>query len=231
MVHLPLLVGKLARAEARRFVHHQRGHHLRVARFRVAVEEEGDEGSLQSCSLSLIDGESGSRELHAQLEIDNAVFARQFPVWKRPFGQCLGQRRDFDHFVLFGAPARRYDFGRYVGQGNDERVHAVGGLAELLFECFRLLLQERYSSLGRVGLFASSRGKELSYLFGEGVLFGKAAVQPLLERTAQVVLRYDFFNHRGRIDSLDGEALHGALPLFPDLFQSKHTQSVLIGQN
>ena len=143
----------------------------------------------------------------------------------------LGQRRDFDHFVLLGAPACRYDFGRYVGQGNDERVHAVGGLAELLFECFRLLLQERYPSLGRVGLFASSRGKELSYLFGEGVLFGKAAVQPLLERTAQVVLRYDFFNHRGRIDSLDGEALHGALPLFPDLFQSKHTQSVLIGQN
>ena len=72
--------------------------------------------------------------------------------------------------------------------------------------CSSSVFDSSFKSVTRpLAASASSRrpaAKSFSYLFGEGVLFGKAAVQPLLERTAQVVLRYDFFNHRGRIDSL-----------------------------
>ncbi len=226
MVHLSLLVGQLARAETRRFVHHQRRHHLGVPRFRVAVEKEGDERALQSRPLSFVDGKTGAGELHAQFEVDDAVFPGQLPVGECLLWQRMRQRSAFHHLVLFGASALGHDFGRYVRQGDEECVHAVGGLPELLFELFRLLLQEGDPSFGRFGLFAAPCGEEFPDLLGERVLFGQAAVHLLLERTAQVVFRYDLLYYRGRIDSLDGQARHGALPLFPDLFQSKHTLSV-----
>ena len=85
VVHLPFLVGQLARAEARGFVDHDRRFHFEVAGPGVAVEEIVDQRTLQTGSLAFVDGESCARELDAQVEVDDVVFARQFPVGQRVF--------------------------------------------------------------------------------------------------------------------------------------------------
>ena len=59
-IHLALLVGQLAGAEARGFVDHQRRLYLHKARVGGLVEEEVDEGTLQTGTLAFVEGEAGA---------------------------------------------------------------------------------------------------------------------------------------------------------------------------
>ena len=119
VVHLAFLVGELAGSEARGFVDHQRGHDFGISRRRVAVEKERDQRALQGRSLSLVHGEARSGQLHAQLEIDDVVFAGQLPVRERVGGQ-LGRRSSRPHDdVVGGGQAVRHVLVRKVGQLDD----------------------------------------------------------------------------------------------------------------
>ena len=65
VVHLTLLVGQLSRAVSAGSIHYRRRHDLRITGFGGFGEEEVDECALQSCSLTDIDGETGTRDLDA----------------------------------------------------------------------------------------------------------------------------------------------------------------------
>ena len=80
-------VGELSRAEARSLVDQNRRFDLEVPGPRVAVEEEVDERTLQTSPFALVHGESRSRELDAQVEVDQVVLAGKLPVGQRVFGQ------------------------------------------------------------------------------------------------------------------------------------------------
>ncbi len=85
VVHLTLLVGQLTRAVTRSGVHHRRRHDLRIAGLVGLSQEEIDQRTLQTSTLSDIDRETGARDLDAQVEIDEVVLLSQFPVR----GECL----------------------------------------------------------------------------------------------------------------------------------------------
>ena len=69
-VHLGFLIGELARAVCRGFVHYVRRFDFNIACFRGFVEEELYEGALEFCALAYIDGESGACDFHAEVEVD-----------------------------------------------------------------------------------------------------------------------------------------------------------------
>ena len=80
MVHLPLLVRKLAGAESGCLVDHHRRFNLKVTCLGVDVKEEVDEGSLKPCSLSFVNRESCPGKLYSEVEVDNVEFLCKFPV-------------------------------------------------------------------------------------------------------------------------------------------------------
>ena len=80
VVHLAFLVRQLASAIARCGVDHRRRHNLCVAALRGLGQEEVDECALQLCTFTYINRETSSRNLHAQVEVDEVVLLSQFPA-------------------------------------------------------------------------------------------------------------------------------------------------------
>ena len=74
MVHLSFLVRELTGTIARIFIDHMRYLKLLVTCGGILVQEVGDQGSLQLCSLTLVYRESCSGELHPEFEVDNIIF-------------------------------------------------------------------------------------------------------------------------------------------------------------
>ena len=100
MIHLALLVGQLAGAIARCSIHHRRRHNLGVPALASLVEEEVDECALQAGTLTDVDRESGTRDLHAQVEVDEVVFLCQLPVGQRILNAQRGIHCPVAHGVL-----------------------------------------------------------------------------------------------------------------------------------
>ena len=73
-VHLALLVGQLASAKTGGFVDHQRRHNLDIASLGGLVEEEVDEGTLQTSTFAFVDRKTSAGNLVAQLKVDDVVF-------------------------------------------------------------------------------------------------------------------------------------------------------------
>ena len=86
-IHLPLLVGQLAGTQARSLVDHQRGHDFHVASLDSLVEEKVDKGTLQTGTLALVDGKSGTGYLVAQFEIHYVIFGTEVPMGQSVIGQ------------------------------------------------------------------------------------------------------------------------------------------------
>ena len=109
MVHLPLLVRKLACAVCGCRVHHHRRFDLPVACGNVLVEEEIDESPLQFRSLALVNRETGSGYLYAEVEVDDVIFPAKLPMWKRSFRKYRLGAAHLDHEVVLGSLSLRHD--------------------------------------------------------------------------------------------------------------------------
>ena len=80
VIHLSLLVRQLSCAVAGSLVNNCWRHYLCISCSTSLIEEEVDEGSLQTCSQADIDRESGTSNLYAQVEVDEIIFLCQLPV-------------------------------------------------------------------------------------------------------------------------------------------------------
>lgn len=220
VVHLPLLVGQLARAEARSLVDHHRRLHFEVAGLRVAVEEIVDQRTLQTGALAFVDGESGAGEFHAEVEVDDVVFACQLPVGQR----VLGQRRVafdelHDEVVRRGLPFG-HDVRGKVGQRDDLRLQLLGGLFLFGGQLGRKRFQIRDEALALLGLVAAALSHEHADLFGGLILGGQIVVQLGLEGFAAVVQLFDAGDRGGGVHALLGQLADRSLPVVPELLQS-----------
>ena len=84
VVHLALFVGQLTRSVPRSSVHYGRRHDLRVTGFVCLGEEEIDERTLETSTLTDINRETCARDLHTEVEVNEVVFLSEIPV--REFG-------------------------------------------------------------------------------------------------------------------------------------------------
>ena len=100
VIHLSLLVGKLACAVARCLVNHKRRLHFQIAALASLVEEESLESTLQTCHLADVYGESGSGDFHAEVEIDEVELLAEVPVAERVFGKVGDYTTLFHHHIV-----------------------------------------------------------------------------------------------------------------------------------
>ena len=84
MIHLTLLIGQLTGAIAGCLVDHRRRHDLGITGFACFSEEEIDECTLQTSSLTDIYGETCTGDFYTEVEVDKVVFLSQIPM--RQFG-------------------------------------------------------------------------------------------------------------------------------------------------
>ena len=150
MVHLPLLVGELSCAVARVLIDHIGGLYLQVTCRTGVVEEEVDEGTLESCTIALVDGEARTGDLHTELEVDEVIALGELPVWsciRREVGHS-SPRLDAD--VVLGCRALGDDL---VGEVRDEEEDLTDlglSLGLTLLEALALALE--LGDLGTDGL-------------------------------------------------------------------------------
>ena len=217
VVHLPLLVGELSRTEARSLVDHDRRLDFEIAGFGVAVEEVVDQRPLQACALALVDGESGTREFYAQIEVDDVVFAGQLPVGQRVFGQ-FGVAFDefYDEVVLCGF-ALRDDLGGEVGQRDDRGLQLLLHFARFGLQAVRFLLEVGDEAFALLGLFAAALPHQRTDLLGGFVLRGQRIVQFYLNGLAAVVQRFDLFDDGCGVHTLFGQFADRGLFVIADL--------------
>ena len=85
MIHLSFLVGQLSCTITGSLVYHRWWHDLCIASLVSLCQEEIDEGSLQLGTLTDIHRETGTGNLHTQVEVNKIVLLSKFPV-----GQGIG---------------------------------------------------------------------------------------------------------------------------------------------
>ena len=152
VVHLSLLVGQLTRAIAAGGIHHRGRHDLGVATGTRLIQEEVDQGALQTGSLAFIDGESGSGNLHTQVEVDDVVLLSQLPV-----GQCiLRQLRlhatHLHHQVVLSGSTFGHLFVGHVGDSIKQLLQLCSRLVHLGLQRLIGLLELGHLVLGLVRL-------------------------------------------------------------------------------
>ena len=169
-IHLTLLVGQLAGAETGSFVDHKRRHDFDIAGLGGLVEEEVDEGALQTGSFAFVDGETGASNLVAQFKVDDVVFGTQLPMGQSTLWQVgLGAKLGNDNIVSLILALGNGDV-RSVGEGDKLgiEISVDGGL--LLGELFFLRLEVGGACLKGFGFVALALFEQDAYLLGDAVL-------------------------------------------------------------
>ena len=113
------------------------GHDLKIAGFAGFVEEEVDERALQASSITLIDGEASTRDLHTQLEVNEVIVLRQLPVGLGGSIECRHLATSLDADVVLSRSAFGHDVGGEVRYSEQDLTDLRFGLG--LFSS-RLLL-------------------------------------------------------------------------------------------
>ena len=114
MIHLSLLIRKLPRTITGSRVHHRRRHDLQVTGVTSLIQEEVDQRTLQTSALSFIDRETCSRDLNTQIEINQIIFLRQFPVRKSVLRKFRFHTSHFLYHIVLGGDTLGHLIVRYV---------------------------------------------------------------------------------------------------------------------
>ena len=214
VVHLSLFVRQLAGAVGGILVHHIGRLDFHETGGCGLVEEEVDEGALQTGAFAFIDGEAGAGDLGAELEVDDVVFLHEFPVRECALRQVGGVALRIDDFVVFGAFA---GFHGGVGQ--------VGQQHHLALQQFLLLLQ--FGTVGALALLQSGHFgfegfglvtlaflEELPDLFRALVLRHQVVVDSFLQ-VAVLAIQFANLGHQIRgIEILDFQSVNNLLGIF-----------------
>ena len=201
MVHLTFLVRQLACAIARGSVDNCRRHDFGISALASLIEEEVDESTLQTCTLTDVYGESCTGNLHAQVEVDEVVLLGEFPV-----GQGIGNtQRRIDvpvadsvvtiallqvrlyHVIVFSGSTLGHLVVRNIGNLTKQTSHLVLRQVHRLLQLFVGLLHLRHLCLDSLGLVLLAFLHETANLCSHLLGFSQVLVQLLLSLTTTLV--------------------------------------------
>ena len=222
VVHLSLLVGQLSGTESRSLVYHDRGLYFEVSCTGVVFEEEVDQGTLQTGTLAFVDGESRSGQFDAQVEIDQIVFAGQFPMRKGIVGERTMILHQLDYQVVFGCLAFGNDIGREVRQRDDRSLQGIRNLLELCIQRIGALFESGNLGFLGFGLLPATLTHQGADLFGCLILLCQRFVQFVLDGLAAVVQLLYFVDDGSCIHSLFCQTADGCFAVIPELLDCKH---------
>ena len=142
----------MSRAESRRLVDHHGRFDLLVARAGVVVEEVVDQRTLQLGTLSFIDRKTGACDLHTQVEVDQVIFLRQFPVGQRVFRQLRFHSAHLFHLIIIGANTFGHFIIRDIRDCVKQVLHIFSRLIHFCLDRLVSLLDLGNTLLGSLGL-------------------------------------------------------------------------------
>ena len=227
MVHLAFLVGKLAGAEARILVDHHRRLHFLVAGCSVIVEEEVDERALEFRSLVLIDGETGSGDLHAEVEVYDVVFLCEFPVRKRVLREDDLGAAHLDHLVVLGALTGLHEVAGHVGHEHEVFLEFLFGCVHLRKEFSGLGLESRHLGLDLLGGIAEALLHQAADLRSLLLLLSEQGVALGLEGATLPVELEDGVHEFLCIEILYLQFLDNRLGVVTESLECKHISGLL----
>ena len=187
VVHLPLLVGELARAVARVLIDDVGRLHLGEACLTCVVEEEVDERALQACPIALVDGEARARDLDAELEVYEVVGLCQLPVGGGVGRQLGVVPAHLDADVVLSRRALGHDLSGEIGDLQQDLADTSLCLVLLFLELAAKLLEVGDLGAYLLGLILQSLLHQGTDLLGDGILLRQACVELLLGAAAQLV--------------------------------------------
>ena len=205
VIHLAFLVGKLAGTEARCGIDHHRRLDLFVSVGGVDIEEEIDECPLELGSLALVDGESGSGNLHSEVEVDDIVFLAELPVRKGVLRKLDFRTAHLDDEIVLGALSFGDKVAGDIGQQDDLGVQLLRHFVGLLEEAAGTGLQLGDSCLGSLGLGLQALLHELADLAGLDPLLCQDGIALGLEGAAAGIQLKHALHDLARIEILDGK--------------------------
>ena len=153
MIHLSLLIRKLSRTITGSRVHHRRRHDLQVTGITSLIQEEVDQRTLQTSALSFIDRETCSRDLNTQIEINQIIFLRQFPVRKSVLRKFRFHTSHFLNYIVLGTNTFGHTVVGNIGNGIQQIQHVVGSLVHVGLQCFIALLYLGYTGFCNFSFF------------------------------------------------------------------------------
>ena len=180
---------------------------------------------MQTSPFALVHGESRSRELDAQVEVDQVVLAGKLPVGQRVFGQRRVVLHQLDHQVVLRRASLRHDLGREVGQRDDRGLQLVGHRAGFGLQGGGALLERRDLGFSGFGLLAAALTHQGADLLGRAVLFAEQSVEFDLDGAAAVVEPFDALDDGAGVDPLLGKTADRFVPVVPELLDCKHDRN------
>lgn len=144
IVHLSFLVGQLTGTVSGSGVDHRRRHYFRVAGSTGFVKEEVDKRTLQTRSLSDIDGEAGTGNLDAEIEVDKIILLGQFPMRQGVFRQLGVMSAGLDHDIIVSTGAFGHKIVGNIGDGIEQLGALLERLLHGLLEFLGLYLDFRH---------------------------------------------------------------------------------------
>ena len=222
VVHLALLVGELAGAEAGVAVDHHRRFDLLVAGRGILIEEEVDQGALQLGSLALVDREAGAGDLDAQVEVDDVVLLGELPVRQGAFGEVHLGAAHLDDLVVLGSLARLDQGAGGVGHQDELAVQLGRRLVHLGEELGGTGLQRGDLGLGGLGGVAESLLHQVADLGGLLLLLGEQRVALGLEAAAAGVELQHLIYDRLRVEILDFQFLDDGFRVIAKHLERQH---------
>ena len=121
IVHLGLLVRKLACTETGSGIDYHRRLDFLVSGRCIAIEEIVDESSLKLRSLSFIYRESSACNLDSEVKIYDIIFLRKLPVRKGIFGEIRLRTAFLYDEIVSRTLSERNEFARHIWEQNKLR--------------------------------------------------------------------------------------------------------------
>ena len=218
MIHLSLLVRKLACTEAGSLIHHHRRLHLLVSCRCVDVKEVVDQSSLQSCTLALVHREAGTGELHSEVKVDDVILLCKLPVRKTVFSELRDLVTCLDHDIILSSLSLRNHIAWEVRQKHHERIQFRIVLLGLGLYFARACLQSGNFRLDSLGLFLPAFLHQTSDLGSLLLLLGQACVKLELKGSSVLIKDIDLFHYFLCVKILDCEFLNHELRILTEQF-------------
>ena len=132
---------------------------------------------MQAGTLAFIDGETCAGDFHAQVEVDDVILLRQFPVGQGVLGQLGFHTAHLHHEVVLGRSAFGHFVVGHVGDGVEQLLQVLCGLVHVCLQSLVGFFQLAYTSFGRFCLVLLAFLHQLADGLGQGVHLSEVVIE------------------------------------------------------
>ena len=132
---------------------------------------------MQAGTFAFIDGEACAGDFHAQVEVDDVILLRQFPVGQGVLGKLGFHTAHLHHEVVLGRSAFGHFVVGHVGDGVEQLLQVLCGLVHVCLQSLVGFFQLAYTSFGRFGLVLLAFLHQLADGLGQGVHLSEVVIE------------------------------------------------------